>query len=49
MTSEVTKAWLRAEAAWIKAGKPVPCYDFEYMRARRDLAKAVEKAEAARK
>jgi hypothetical protein len=34
----------RAQAAWIKAGKSTPCYDLEYMRARKALAEAYRQA-----
>jgi hypothetical protein len=36
-------AWQKAQDAWVAAGKPVPCYDAEYMKAREGLAEVVRK------
>lgn len=46
MTSEIEKAWRKAQAAWEAAGKKTPCYDPAYMAARSELAAAHANAEA---
>lgn len=40
----VKQAWEKAQAAWEKAGKPIPCYEPNYLAARKELAEAYRRS-----
>ena len=48
MNDPVHAAWLKANAAWMTAGGAVPCYDPAYLAAREELARVMERVDAAR-
>lgn len=41
----ILQAWERAPRRWEDAGKPIPCYESKYMKARAELAKAWKQAQ----
>lgn len=38
--TKIQEARQKAQEAWTKAGRPIPCYDPAYLQAREELARA---------